>query len=466
MSMRSLCRGRRRSDALLASRLLTPPLLLLLLLCQIPTVADGLLLGSRCHRISLDRGSSSWPSQPLPTVSTTLHATTNDDDDGSDGDDPSEAERYRQRAEELREQIRRMEEALPPERRRSSSDGPAVPPSDDDGVTASAAPSKAAARSLLTNKRVLVVGANGRLGSMVCRALLRQRPELKEVVACVHVVGENSPTARGYGRLSYEVGAEDGIGSIGPAWSAQDERTARFEYDGETMGGYNLEKLRVVECELLDPVQVATIVENSEADVVVWCATDFNGNAPRAVGTFNVAFLFRAVTVPDKGRVEVEGLQNMLGALKRVRQEKVQRERLIGSTGATATATSTKPVDVLLVSVDPDAMADFETPFGTFYDQKKQGERMIPNDFPSLSYTTIQFGLFEDNFVGEDLEIQFQPVEVGTSASVGGKESDAKPVAKGRKRINRRDAARAVVDALVRPDLQGKIVQVWTDERP
>lgn len=430
-------------------------MILALLLCHHhPTVVNGLVTDQR-RPFHVRHGEIASPDRS-PTwsfsSSSSLHSAAN-----SEGD---EAERYRRKAEELREQIRKMEEALPAERRRTQPD---VPSRGSGGGGTAAETEARPPPSLLANRRVLVVGSNGRLGSMVCRHLLRRHPELKEVIACVHVVGENSDTARGYGRLSYEVGAEDGTGTIGPAWSAQDERTARFEFDAETMAGHNLQKLRVVECELLDPVQVATIVENSEADVVVWCATDFNGNRPRAVGGLNVAFLFRAVTAPDKGRVEVEGLQNLLGALKRVRQEQVQRNRLVGGSAGSATATTTaaKPVDILLVSVDPNAMEDFETPFGTFYDQKRQGERMIPNEFPSLRYTTIQFGLFEDNFVGEDLEIQFQPVEAGASV-----EAFAKPAVKGRRRINRRDAARAVADALTRPDLQGKTVQAWTDERP
>ena len=58
-----------------------------------------------------------------------------------------------------------------------------------------------------TNKRVLILGANGRLGSMVTRHLLRTHgKETKEVLAAVHFVGQ--ATTRGYGRLSwYEVGA-------------------------------------------------------------------------------------------------------------------------------------------------------------------------------------------------------------------------------------------------------------------
>jgi hypothetical protein len=87
---------------------------------------------------------------------------------------------------------------------------------------------------------VLVVGANGRLGSMVTRYILRNHPEVKEVVAAVHYVGQ--ATSRGWGRLSYEVGAEDGQGYIGSAWSPEEERNARFEYT-EAMKDYNLQNL-------------------------------------------------------------------------------------------------------------------------------------------------------------------------------------------------------------------------------
>eukprot|EP00978_Attheya_sp_CCMP212_P033978 scaffold140115_cov44-Attheya_sp.AAC.5 len=136
---------------------------------------------------------------------------------------------------------------------------------------------------------------------MVCWHILRNNPDT-EVVAAVHYVGEESFTSRGYGRLSYEVGAEDGAGSIGSAWSAED-RVATFEYVDE-MKDYNLRNL--VEVELLDPVQCETICEG--VDSVVWCATDVNANQPRAVSGLNVAFLFRAEADPTKGRVEIEGL--------------------------------------------------------------------------------------------------------------------------------------------------------------
>lgn len=388
------------------------------------------------------------------------------DGGSSSSDSPDdEAERLRQRARDLREEIRKMESELPDDRRRIREES--TPP-----TTSTATSTLARNQTPLSGARVLVAGANGRLGSMVCRYLLREVPEIKEVIAMVHVVSENSSTARGYGRLSYEIGAEDGIGTIGPAWSSADERTQSFEFDAERMTDYNLQKIRVVECELLDPLHCKSIMEDSQADVVVWCATDYNGNRPRAISSLNVAFLFRALADPDKGRVEVEGLQNMLGAIKTIRQENIQRRRLGGlSTGvdgdidvADDENSKNKPVDILLVSMAPNALKDFETPFGTLYDVKRQGEDMIPNEFPSLSYTILQMGEFDDNFVEEGLELRFEEQHDMDSSSTTATASTTTTEKIVRRRINRRDAARAIAVALNKPDFKRSKVQVWTNE--
>lgn len=343
-----------------------------------------------------------------------------------------EADRLQKKAQELRDQIRDMEANLGDKRPRNY-DSPPTP---------SAAVTLAEEPMSLKKKRVLVVGANGRLGSMVCRHLLRNHPET-EVVACVHYVGENSPTSRGYGRLSYEVGAEDGVGTIGAAWSAED-RTATFEY-ADYMKDYNLQNLRLVECELLDPVQCTTVCEG--VDSVVWCATDFNGNQPRAVSGLNVAFLFRAIAAPTKGRVEIEGLRNLLGGLKTQQQERRYQQ----SSPNPNDTDIPQALNVVLVSTDPDAFEDFETPFGTFNGLKREGEEIL-KEFPSLSYSILQMGRFDDNFVSEDLEVQVEESEPATHNEK-----------KGRRRINRRDAARASVEALMNNDIRGKAVRVWTE---
>ena len=344
-------------------------------------------------------------------------------------DNDDEAARLQKEAEELRDQIRKMEENLGENRQRNY-DIPQQPVQED----------LFDLEMSLRKKRVLVVGANGRLGSMVCRYLLRNNPET-EVVACVHYIGEDSPTSRGYGRLSYEVGAEDGVGSIGAAWSAED-RVATFEY-ADYMEGYNLKNLRLVECELLDPVQCNTICEG--VDSVIWCATDFNGNQPRAISGFNIAFLFRAVADPTKGRVEIEGLRNMLGALKLNKQEEMSKGKV---------SKGRPPLAFSLVSAAPDSFEDFETPFGTFHGLKREGEDILKKEFPSLSYTILQMSRYDDNFVAEDLDIEYEQVQ---------NESEAKESRK--RRINRRDAARAVVDSLTNEELEGKIFRIWSDSR-
>ena len=465
------------------------------------------------------------------------------DEEEQQNEQEDAAERWKKQAQDLRDQVQQLEDTLPsPEERRKQSEKNNGISEDVDTVLEAQLQEFASRNqkkkknndapvSALDGKRVLVVGSNGRLGSMVCRRLLRQYPELAEVIAMVHVVpGENSRTQRGYGRLSYEVGAEDGRGTLNPAWT-MDDNQAYFEYDEDVMADYNLQKLRVVECELLDPVQCTTIVDNSQADVIVWCASDFNGNVPRALsgGTgplSSLPFLFRAVASPEKGRVEIEGMYNIVGALKIMKQNRKRTQQLFAENtvavnrnddAATVVAdadddnatTNEAPslVDFVLASVSPDAFGDFETPFGRFLDIKRQGEDMIPDKFPSLDYTVLRFAQFDDNFVQEDLELKLGLVEneppriqseppsqqqveqqsyssnrngiaqflqldnVGaippstqqqpTAATTAASPPQGRSVVR---RINRRDAARAVTDALVDPDFRQKKVEIWTSE--
>lgn len=372
-------------------------------------------------------------------------SSSDDAENGNAGNDDDEAARLRARADELRDQIRKMEGDMGDNRGREY-----IAP-----VPAPAAVAEPEGMSL-RNKRVLVVGANGRLGSMVCRHLLRNNPRT-EVVAAVHVVGENSPTARGYGRLAYEIGAEDGAGSIGPAWSAED-RVASFEYTSD-MESYNLQNCRVVEVELLDPVQCNTITE--DVDSVVWCATDFNGNTPRAVSGLNIAFLFRALADPTKGRVEIEGLRNILGGLKNAKQSKKWNKDLASSDAGDAASTSSldgpnDPISFVLVSAAEDAFGEYETPYGEFNAIKREGEDIVTKEFPSLSHCVLQMAKYEDNFVEEGLEClreENKEMEGIDSAN------------RSRRRINRRDAARTVSEALTDETFRNKVVECWTQVR-
>jgi len=366
-----------------------------------------------------------------------------------------EAQKLQEKAQQLRDQIREMESQIGEERRpqynlqednnANDNDNEVV----DEGKT-------------LKNKRVLILGANGRLGSMITRHLLRSHPELKEVVAAVHYVGQ--ATTRGYGRLSYEVGAEDGIGSIGAAWSSEDERNASFKFDPETMSGYNLDKLRIVEVELLDPVQVQTITAG--VDAVIFAATDFEGNRPRAIASLNAAFLFRAVASPTKGRVEVEGVRNCIEGFVGTLNNKRYKERLQPTPVNAAVATTSEPTQFVLVSTCPEAFGQFETPFGEFNGLKRQGEYIVMEEFPSVSYSVLQLGKFDDNFVEEGQELQYADATDDTEVSDGVINARRIENKEGtQKRINRRDAARAAVEALLDENIEGKKVQVYTAVR-
>lgn len=305
----------------------------------------------------------------------------------------------------------------------------------------------------LKDKRILVIGANGRVGSMICRHLLRTCPSIKEVVAAVHTVSENSinNSNRGYSRLSYEVGAEDGIGTIGPAWSNSEERVASFEFDPKVMAEYNLSKLRLMEVELLDPIQCTTLTE--DVDAVIFAATDFNGNRPRSISSLNMAFLFRAVASPDKGRVEVEGFRNILEGMTKNR---------ISNNNDNNNNKKKNPTSVILLSSSPHAFKDFETPFGSFHGIKRQGEALL-QEFPSLTHTVLQMNRYDDNFVDESLDLQVEAVVMDeTTTTTSTTVEDNNDVDRQRRRIHRRDAARMTVDALTDETLQGKTVEVYT----
>jgi TolA-binding protein len=190
---------------------------------------------------SKTRSTCTLISTKISTVTTTKRNAFNNDDDSDDSNNNNnntdkakeEAESLRIKAEQLRKQIRELEEKLPNTKKLNNNDEYIRKENDNDDDHDTETKS-------LKNKRVLVIGANGRLGSMVTRYLLRNHPEVKEVVASVHYVGE--ATTRGYGRLSYEVGAEDGVGRIGAAWSPEEERNASFEFS-EEMKDYNLQNL-------------------------------------------------------------------------------------------------------------------------------------------------------------------------------------------------------------------------------
>ena len=120
------------------------------------------------------------------------------------------------------------------------------------------------------------------------------------------------------------------------------------------------------------------------------------------------------------------------------------------------------PTSFVLVSPAPTALDNFETPFGEFNAIKRQGEGVVKNDFPSLTNTVLQMSRYDDNFVEESLELKYIfENERDTEETV----DNDKPVERSNRRINRRDAARAAVNALLDENLAGQTVEVWTATR-
>jgi hypothetical protein len=116
-----------------------------------------------------------------------------------------------------------------------------------------------------------------------------------------------------------------------------------------------------------------------------------------------------------------------------------------------------------LVSAAPEALGNFETPFGEFNGLKREGEGIVMREFPSLTHSILQMTQYDDNFVEESLELKFD--HSAGSRSGNDNEDEAGLLDRAKRRINRRDAAKAAVDALLDEKLVDETVQVWTDTR-
>jgi len=121
-------------------------------------------------------------------------------------------------------------------------------------------------KDALAGKLVLVAGGNGRLGSQVVRELLRRGCSVRATV-------RSSDDVRDFERLSYEVGAEEGLGDIQAPWV---RKTVEMSGTAQ-MASYGLGRLSVVDCNLMDPEAVAKALR--DVDSVFWCASDFDGGS-------------------------------------------------------------------------------------------------------------------------------------------------------------------------------------------
>lgn len=222
---------------------------------------------------------------------------------------------------------------------------------------------------------VAVAGANGRVGSMVCRELLRSHPQ----VTVRALIRDASNPFEGYGKLSYEVGAEDGQMDIAPAWRLGEEGllgAQTTEFDPAVQSGYGLDRLEIRECEL----RYGRDVEDALADVdaVVWCASAFNAfrqrlpdrldgaaNSIAKAGMnlfelrFGKAFLGEEPKPDDEQRrkaasgktADVEGLEIAVDTLVAARRRRARLAELTGGAAAAATdLLSATPALVVLSS--------------------------------------------------------------------------------------------------------------------
>lgn len=139
-----------------------------------------------------------------------------------------------------------------------------------------------------------------------------------------------------------------------------------------------------------------------------------------------------------------------------------QLDRVIGEDdGGGGLEGDHNPTSVVLLSSAPDVLGDFETPFGEFNALKRQGENVVREGFPSLSHRILQMGKYEDLFVEEALDINME------DGNFKGSRTNEEMVSReemSRRKINRRDAAQAAVEALLDSDV-GKTVQVWTSTK-
>ncbi|GMH98833.1 hypothetical protein TrST_g13136 [Triparma strigata] len=178
---------------------------------------------------------------------------------------------------------------------------------------------------------IQVYGSNGLLGSALTRHLLRTTKS--PVTALVHDYSRTS-------KLSLTVGAEDGKGEIQAAWKSLDQS---MSFDPSVQSSYGLDRLTVLETEILDPQQLPP-----PTSLIYFCATDFSGSTPRSLSKLSVGLLFRSISRPLKGRCEIEGLKNII--------DKCPKDNT---------------VTIIVPTPKQGVFMDFMTPFGDFYGIKK-----------------------------------------------------------------------------------------------
>ena len=107
-------------------------------------------------------------------------------------------------------------------------------------------------KEVFKGKEILVAGANGRLGAQVVRELLRRGCSVRATV-------RNTDDVLAFERLSYQIGAEEGLADIQAPWvrkSVEMQGTAQ-------MATYGLGRCTVLECDLMDEKSMAKALVGS-----------------------------------------------------------------------------------------------------------------------------------------------------------------------------------------------------------
>lgn len=337
---------------------------------------------------------------------------------------------------------------------------------------------------------VAVAGANGRVGSWVCRELLRRNPD----ITVRALIRDASDAYTGYGRLSYIVGAEEGRYEVKAAWAYDEEwggfnSPSKVTFDEERQGGYGLDRLEIREVDLRYGKDAALAF--ADVDAVVYCATAFDASRNRlpervdslandinkaGMALFELRFgdlLFgnkqqdeevarRRAEVQDK-IADYEGLQLAIEVFEKA---KSRRAKLNALTGSQPESTSKQlPIDFVLVSSAAalcyDDVTSQETGFGK---AKRLGEAMLRES--SLPHLIIRAAEIDEVITPPCPQIQIDekpPIAGPAGYTSQGTSTEREEMLK--RRINPADVARFIAEIISRPlegDGTGKTMEVWT----
>ena len=250
---------------------------------------------------------------------------------------------------------------------------------------------------------VLVSGGNGRLGSQVVRELLRRGASVRATI-------RSSDNVRDWERLSYEVGAEEGIGDIQAPWV----RKSVEMRSTDRMGKYGLGRLTVIECDLLDEEALSKALRG--VDTVIWCATGFNGGVPKfsapevltadALFAVTDGLFLRERRARDAARAEsaarrLEGTVDVdgLAMAARLMTQEARRASLVGKGPASLRSqgdTRARLPQFLCVSARDGALPYDKFPPGTVEKFKRTGEQALFKNGPSDA-VVVRFSSFAFN---------------------------------------------------------------------